>query len=65
VFFLKQCHILQAPCTWVGPKAIADAIRHNGAMTSLNLADNRIGGFYTGKGGIEEKFHPTPEGKKA
>jgi hypothetical protein len=31
-------------------------------MTSLNLADNAIGGYYIGKGGIYENFRPTPEG---
>jgi hypothetical protein len=42
VFVLKQCHILQASCTWIGPKAIADAIRDNGAISSVNLLKNAI-----------------------
>jgi hypothetical protein len=46
-------------------KELAVGIKDNGAMTSLNLADNSIGGFYTAKGYSDEKFHPTPGGKKA
>jgi hypothetical protein len=42
--------------------ALADVIPDMGAMMSLNLADNNIGGYYTDKGYSYEKFHPTPEG---
>jgi hypothetical protein len=38
VFVLKECHILQAPCTWIGPKAIGDAIRDNGALFRTIMA---------------------------
>jgi hypothetical protein len=34
-------------------------------MTSLNLADNSIGGVYTAKRYSDKKFYPTPEGNKA
>jgi hypothetical protein len=34
---------LHASYIWIGPKAIADAIRDNGAMTVLNLASNKLG----------------------
>jgi hypothetical protein len=35
----------------------------NGALTSLNLASNNIGGYYTGKKGFTNyKFNATPEG---
>jgi hypothetical protein len=44
---------------------LAAEIVGNGALLSLNLADNSIGGFYTSKGCGNEKYHPTPEGKKA
>jgi hypothetical protein len=34
-----------------------------GALTSLNLANNSIGGYYTGTEGYGNyKFHATPEG---
>jgi hypothetical protein len=45
-----------------GAVAVAKYISDNGAMTSLNLADNDIGGYYTDKGHGNEKFHSTPEG---
>jgi hypothetical protein len=32
------------------------------AVTSLNLTDNAIGGYYTNKGRYNEKLHSTPEG---
>jgi hypothetical protein len=41
-------HILYVPCIRIGPKAIADAIRDNGALTALNLANNNIGELPTG-----------------
>jgi hypothetical protein len=34
--------------------------KDKGALSSLNLAANSIGGYYTG---FPKKFHPTPEGK--
>jgi Ran GTPase-activating protein (RanGAP) involved in mRNA processing and transport len=43
-------------------KELVVGIKDNRAMTSLNLADNGIGGYYTRKGYSDEKFHPTPEG---
>jgi hypothetical protein len=44
--------------------AIANAIPDLGALSSLNLALNSIGGYYTRRGYHDEKFHPTPEGKQ-
>jgi hypothetical protein len=42
---------------------LASELPDKRAMTSLNLADNGIGGYYTDKGSrYLEKFHPTPEG---
>ena len=41
---LKQAtFILYASCIWIGPKAIADAIRDNGALSIANVMGNRIG----------------------
>jgi hypothetical protein len=41
-----------------GPAAIADAIKNMGALTSLNLASNDIGGYEDEEG----CFIATPEG---
>jgi hypothetical protein len=41
---LKQAtFILYASCIWIGPKAIADAIRDNGALSIANIMGNHIG----------------------
>jgi hypothetical protein len=46
-----------------GAIMLAPEIASNGeAMTSLNLADNGIGGYYVHKGTASEKFQPAPEG---
>jgi hypothetical protein len=44
-----------------GAIALADAIRDMRALSSLNLADNRIGGYYDRE---EEMTVATPEGTR-
>ena len=47
-----------------GALVISCYLENNRALTSLNISDNGLGGYYY-KNRDDEEFHPTPEGPQA